>query len=286
MPELAEAEFFRKRWHQAALRSPTILRVHTNDAKKLFRTAPAAAIRASLTQSVYSTSAASAKQILFRFLSPATTNAPAIDAWLGVHLGMTGELSVLEPTHTPRKHDHLILYTAAHALVFSDPRMFGRIQFHLGHTAPKWWTQIAPALLSAAFDAKIVAAFLRRRARSPIKAVLLMQERFPGIGNWMADEILWRAAIHPAQPAGTLRPTEVKKLWRECRAVARLALNTIAGRGDELPSDLNIAIPDNWLFNHRWEKGGDCPKTKKPLARAEIGGRTTCWSPARQKIHA
>ena len=45
MPELAEAEFFRKRWHQAALRSTTILRVHTHDAKKIFRTAPAAALR-------------------------------------------------------------------------------------------------------------------------------------------------------------------------------------------------------------------------------------------------
>ena len=285
MPELAEAEFFRKRWHQAALRSPPILRVHTHDAKKLFRTAPATALRAALTQAVYSTSAAAAKQILFRFQRPATKTAPAIDAWLGIHLGMTGELSVFAPTHTPRKHDHLILYTAAHALVFSDPRMFGRIQFHLGAAAPAWWTQIAPALLSTAFSAKVVAAFLQRRARAPIKAVLLMQERFPGVGNWMADEILWRAAIHPAQPAGTLRPTEVQKLWRECRAVTRLALTTIAGRGDELPPDLNIAIPNTWLFNHRWEKGGHCPKTQKPLARAEIGGRTTCWSPARQKLH-
>ena len=207
MPELAEAEFFRKRWHQAALRSPTILRVHTHDAKKLFRTAPATALRAALTQAVYNASAAAAKQILFRFQRPATKTAPAIDAWLGIHLGMTGELSVFAPTHTPRKHDHLILYNAAHALVFSDPRMFGRIQFHLGATAPAWWTQIAPALLSTAFSAKVVAAFLQRRARAPIKAVLLMQERFPGVGNWMADEILWRAAIHPAQPAGTLRPT-------------------------------------------------------------------------------
>lgn len=286
MPELAEAEFFRKRWHQAALRAPTILRVHTHDEKKLFRTAPASILRAALTHSCYSASAAAAKQILFRYQSPAEATDPAIEAWLGIHLGMTGELSVFGPTHAPRKHDHLVLYTAAHALVFSDPRMFGRIQFHLGCTAPIWWTQIAAALLSTAFNAEAVAAFLQRRARSPIKAVLLMQERFPGIGNWMADEILWRAAIHPAQPAGTLRPAEVKKLWRECRNVARLALHTIAGRGDDIPSDLNIAIPDAWLFNHRWGKGGRCPKTKKKLARAEIGGRTTCWSPTRQKLHA
>ena len=50
MPELAEAEFFRKRWHQAARPSPKILRVHTHDAKKLFRTAPAHALRAALAQ--------------------------------------------------------------------------------------------------------------------------------------------------------------------------------------------------------------------------------------------
>jgi formamidopyrimidine-DNA glycosylase len=45
-----------------------------------------------------------------------------------------------------------------------------------------------------------------------------------------------------------------------------------------------VNIPDTWLFNHRWERGGRCPKTGKPLAHATIGGRTTCWSPARQTL--
>ena len=279
MPELAEAEFYRKRWHQSALPSPKILRVHTHDTKRLFRTAPASALRAALTDSTFISSSAAAKQILFRF-----TTAQKTEAWLGIHLGMTGELTVAPPTHTPGKHDHLVLYTAAHALVFADPRMFGRVQFHLGAEPPAWWTNIAPAILSPAFTVATVAAFHRRRARAPIKAVLLMQENFPGIGNWMADEILWRAALHPARLAGSLTPAEVRTLWRESRTVARLALTTIAGRGKKLPPDLNVAIPDTWLFNHRWEKGGLCPKTKKPLARAEIGGRTTCWSPARQKL--
>jgi formamidopyrimidine-DNA glycosylase len=40
--------------------------------------------------------------------------------------------------------------------------------------------------------------------------------------------------------------------------------------------------PDTWLFNHRWEKGGRCPRTRGPLLHATIGGRTTCWSPRRQ----
>src|SRR5581483_11112853 len=162
--------------------------------------------------------------------------------------------------------DHLVLVTPRHALVFNDPRMFGRIQFHVGPTAPAWWTRIAPAILSPQFTVKAVADFLQRRRRAPLKAVLLMQERFPGVGNWMADEILWRAALHPARPAGSLTPREVRALWRECRWLCRHALDAIAGRGRTLPPNLNVNIPRTWLFHHRWRRGGRDPKTGTPLA--------------------
>jgi formamidopyrimidine-DNA glycosylase len=274
MPELAEAEFFRRRWHEATV-GQTIVSVHTHDGKKLFRHLPVAAFRRALAGARFTSSAAAAKQMLFRFGS---------DVWLGIHLGMSGELRVEPAGYQTARHDHLALRTHRHTLVFSDPRMFGRIQFHQGKTAPSWWTKIAPALLSPAFTVDAVAAFLRRRARAPIKAVLLMQERFPGIGNWMADEVLWRAGIHPKRPAGSLTAAEVRILWRVCRQVSRLALRTIAGAGGRLPPDLNVHIPDTWLFNHRWENGGRCPKTGRRLVREEIGGRTTCWSPGRQKL--
>lgn len=274
MPELAEVEFFRKRWHQAAA-GKIIRRVLIHGRAKIFRGTDPAALQRALTGARFVSSATAAKQMLFRFSG---------GSWLGVHLGMTGELQVESAAYEPKKHDHLVLLTSDEALVLTDPRMFGRIQFYSGREAPAWWTRIAPAILSPAFTDAAVAAFFRRRARAPVKAVLLMQERFPGIGNWMADEILWRAAIHPKRPAGSLKPAEVRRLWRECRHVCRLALDTIAGRGRTLPPDLNVRIPDSWLFNHRWEKGGRCPKTKKPLVREEVGGRTTCWSPARQKL--
>jgi formamidopyrimidine-DNA glycosylase len=206
------------------------------------------------------------------------------DNWLGIHLGMSGELRVEPPGYAPTKHDHFILVQRQRQLVFNDPRMFGGVLFHQGGTAPSWWTKIAPAILSRVFTVGVVTDFLRRRARAPIKAVLLMQERFPGIGNWMADEILWRAAIHPKRLAGSLKPDEVRTLHRECQRVCRLALVTIAGAGRYLPPHLNAHIPKSWLFWHRWEDGGRCPRTKKPLHREEVGGRTTCWSPARQKL--
>jgi formamidopyrimidine-DNA glycosylase len=274
MPELAEVEFYRRRWDEAA-RGGRIRQVELNAGKKVFRGADVNALTSALTGATLLDSATAAKQMRFRF-----GGGPS----LGIHLGMSGELTVTDRNRPRGRHDHLVLVTDTARLVFTDPRMFGRILFHPGPHDPTWWTEIAPPLTSAAFTRQAVADFLVRRSRSPIKAVLLMQERFPGIGNWMADEVLWRAAIHPARRAGSLRPREVAALWRECRQVAHLALRHIAGAGGPIPADLNVGIPRTWLFLHRWSDGGKCPRTGRLLARATIGGRTTCWSPARQKL--
>jgi len=274
MPELAEVEFYRRRWHEAA-QGRTIRRVRLHPRARIFREASPSRLQRLLTGSRLRDSAAAAKQMLLHF-------DPGL--WLGVHLGMSGELRVEPGSFTPGLHDHLVLQTDGPALVLRDPRMFGRVRLHQGNRPPDWWTSIAPAILSPAFSTGSVAAFLRRHARSPIKSVLLLQEQFPGIGNWMADEILWRAALHPRRCAGDLRPNEIARLRRECRNVCRLALRRIAGHGGRLPPDLNVGIPYTWLFHHRWESGGTCPRTRKPLAHATIGGRNTCWSPARQKL--
>jgi formamidopyrimidine-DNA glycosylase len=45
-------------------------------------------------------------------------------------LGMTGKTHILKPGETPDKHDHLVLHMSSGAsLVFTDPRMFGRILY-------------------------------------------------------------------------------------------------------------------------------------------------------------
>ncbi len=275
MPELAEVEFYRRRW--AVGHGDRVLAVETHSHARIFREAAATALQRELSGAVLVSSEARAKQMLFRFRG---------GKWLGVHLGMSGELHVEPCDYATGKHDHFILRQARRTLVFSDPRMFGQVRLHSGQTAPNWWTSIAPGLLTPAFTTEAVAGFLRRRARTPLKAALLMQARFPGIGNWMADEILWRAALHPRRTAGSLSAVEVRRLHRECQCVCTLALKKIAGVGGALPSDLNVGIPKTWLFWHRWEDGGRCPRSGAPLQREEIGGRTTCWSPARQKLTA
>ncbi|HVU18169.1 MAG TPA: DNA-formamidopyrimidine glycosylase family protein [Candidatus Didemnitutus sp.] len=279
MPELAEVEFFRRRW--AVGQGDRVVAVQVHRHARIFRGCDVDALSRALTGAVLRTSQAAAKQMLFEFR---TARAPR-SAWLGIHLGMSGELRSEAVGYASNRHDHLVLQQQKRVLVFEDPRMFGAVQFATGDQKPEWWTSIAPAIVSSAFTRKAVADFLNRRRRAPIKAVLLMQERFPGVGNWMADEILWRAAIHPAQSAGSLTDDEISRLHRECRWVCRAALRLNGGVGHRLPLQLNAFIPRTWLFWHRWEPGGKCPRTHRPLARATIGGRTTCWSPARQKRH-
>jgi formamidopyrimidine-DNA glycosylase len=260
MPELAEVEYFRRRWDVGF--GQRIAEIKINAGKRIFRGNDLETLRRLLPGAKLISSEARGKQMLFRFSK---------GAWLGVHLGMTGELRQEPAGFAHRKHDHLVLRQARQSLVFSDARLFGRVRFHRGASVPEWWSRLPPALTSEEFTLERMHKFLQRRARSPLKGVLLQQEFFIGIGNWMADEILWRAKIHPRRPAGRLSEAETREVWKAIRFVCQGALRIVAKDYSD--------PPPSWLFRHRWEKGGRCPKDGTALNRATIGGRTTAWCP-------
>jgi len=260
MPELAEVEYYRQQWN-GGLRQK-ILSAELHAGKRIFRGTDVTALQKTLAGATLLESKAHGKQMLFHFSK---------DGWLGIHLGMTGKLRVEKSDFIPLKHDHLVLQQARQSLVFSDPRQFGRVLFHLGKNEPPWWKNLPPDLLSKEFTVAALEKFLQRHGKAPIKAVLLLQSGFPGIGNWMADEILWQAKIHPKTPAGKVDPRNVKILYAKICFVCRAAVKII-GKDFSDP-------PKSWLIQHRWKKGGHCPRCKTGLKHATIGGRTTCWCP-------
>jgi formamidopyrimidine-DNA glycosylase len=217
-------------------------------------------------------SEARAKQMLFRF-----GRSGKASAWLGVHLGMTGRLRAESESFAPAKHDHLVLWQRQRALVFSDPRKFGRIRFYAGSAAPEWWTSLPPAVIASEFTLDRLRGFLTRRKASTIKGLLLMQDFFPGVGNWMADEILWRARINPRRLCGKLKSRESEALWRKSREVCRVALATIGVDFSDPPS--------GWFFHVRWTDDGKCPRCSQPIKTATIAGRTTRWCAKCQPAH-
>jgi formamidopyrimidine-DNA glycosylase len=265
MPELAEVEFFRKQW-DAGL-GQKILAVQLHPRKRIFRGTETREIVRQLSGRRFLRSFARGKQMLFEF---------SAGNWIGIHLGMSGKLRMERAGFRPEKHDHLVLQQTRQALVLGDARLFGRVRFHHGRAKPDWWQTGGPDIVSAHFDIEFLDAFLNRHGRAPIKAVLLLQSGFFGIGNWMADEILWRAKIAPSLTASTLSGAQRLRLLRETVFVASESLRIIGPDFSDPPPD--------WLIHQKWKREGVCPRHRSPLRKETIGGRTTAWCPRCQRI--
>ena len=100
-------------------------------------------------------------------------------------------------------------------------------------------------------------------SRAPVKARLLDQHAIAGVGNLLADEALWQAAIAPERPADDLDRDEVARLHRELRKAIRHAIQ----RG---------GVHTGEVIAHR-KPGDHCPRCGAPMRRTDVGGRTT-WA--------
>jgi formamidopyrimidine-DNA glycosylase len=203
------------------------------------------------------------------------------DLWLRLHFGMTGSLQYFKDEEQAPKpacaeasagrHTRvLFVFANAHRLAFEDQRKFGEI-----------------GLL------KDVDEFLKKRALGPdaldislpqfkeifgkhrgaVKTILLNQKLIAGIGNIYADEILFRARIHPATQVSALKEKTVAKLFRAARDILKKAVKAKA--------DMD-RMPKSWLLPHRG-KGGKCPRCGCELKSATIGGRTAWFCTHCQK---
>src|SRR5262245_7448712 len=190
---------------------------------------------------------------------------------LGLRFGMTGRLLVdggapvagLE--YGPDRIDpawrrFALTFTDGGLLVVDDARRLGGIELWPDEDA------LGPDALS--ITRRQLASALAG-GRAPVKAVLIDQHRIAGIGNLIADEVLWRAGIDPARQAGSLSDEEVARLHRTMRRV----LPQLMRRGGSHTGDLQLAR----------ERGALCPRDGTPLERRTIGGRTTYSCPAHQR---
>ncbi|KAM5453835.1 hypothetical protein MaudCBS49596_002458 [Microsporum audouinii] len=119
---------------------------------------------------------------------------------------------------------------------------------------------------------------LVRRKKVPIKALLLDQANISGLGNWMGDEILYHARIHPEQYSDTLRDNQITELHSAINYVCSVSVD-LKGESSDFPTD--------WLFHHRWGKGKKGAAGKLPSGEAivfvTVGGRTSAVVPSVQK---
>jgi formamidopyrimidine-DNA glycosylase len=197
----------------------------------------------------------------------APTDGPAVL----MHFGMTGSLQWLERGAPLDRFDRVTFVTAAGELRYRDMRKLQGITLAHGRAEEqRLLARLGPDAL--AVTPRELDRILEGR-RGAIKAVLIDQKVIAGLGNLLADEILWRAGIHPRRPARSLTAGERRALHRQMRSVLRAAIR--AGRVPPKPS---------WLTGARDQKDARCPRCGTPLCRSRVGGRTTVWCPKHQGL--
>lgn len=119
---------------------------------------------------------------------------------------------------------------------------------------------------------------IMRRKHVPVKALLLDQANISGIGNWVGDEIMYHARLHPEQYSDTFSDEQLARLHNSLMTVCGIAVGTMSD---------SSKFPEEWLFKHRWGKGKKDAATTLPtgekLAFLTVGGRTSCIVPSLQK---
>src|SRR5438132_8582923 len=185
------------------------------------------------------------------------------DLWLRLHFGMTGSLLYFKHEEDAPRHTRvLFVFANTYCLAFEDQRKFGEVS--LVEDVDEYLRKrgLGPDALDISLSQF---SELLRTHRGAVKTILLNQKLIAGIGNIYADEILFRARVHPATQVSALKEKTVAKIFRAARNVLKKAI--------EAKTDMD-RMPKSWLLPHRG-KGGKCPRCGRELKSATIGGRTT-----------
>jgi formamidopyrimidine-DNA glycosylase len=197
---------------------------------------------------------------------------------LGLHLGMSGRILVTGPTGALTEGGDRVVGNAAEqadrrpdwtrftitfddggTLRLFDKRRLGRVR-------------LDPDLTVLGPDAERItpAVFRERvgRGTAPVKARLLDQSVLAGVGNLLADEVLWQARVDPRRRVDTLDAEELTALHRSLRTAIRKAIR-------------EGGVHTGTIVAHR-RTDGHCPRCGAALQRATVGGRTTWFCPREQ----
>lgn len=168
-------------------------------------------------------------------------------------------------------------------IAYTDARRFGRVRLvdcpgpEIRQHSPLKENGPDPVVDIDRFTEDYLRSKMKTR-HVPVKALLLDQATISGIGNWVADETLYHAKLHPEQYSDTFSDAEITKLYESVRYVCQTAVDKL-GDSDEFPK--------HWIFDYRWGKGAKGAADKLPngerLAFITVGGRTSCYAPAVQK---
>lgn len=297
MPELPAVEFSRRLLEQHLL-GHSLTDAVVGDDPIIFEKAPAEHIRQAL---LGTTVVGTGRHGKYLWLELSGGPRHESKRYLLMHFGMTGFVQVrgverlcyrsapetLEakgadaPRWPPRFTKLLLETEAGGSVVFGDARRLGRIK--ILDADPR---TVAP-VKDLGFDPLLgmppcdKAFFRLATARAvPLKSLLLDQGFAAGVGNWMADDIMLHARLHPEVRVNTLSPTQVQRLHEAIRYITETAV-AVNSDGSQ--------FPPTWLFHYRWpsdrrkQTAASLLDGQHPIRFITVGGRTTVLVPDLQQ---
>ncbi|CAH1447636.1 unnamed protein product [Lactuca virosa] len=159
-------------------------------------------------------------------------------------------------------------------LSFTDKRRFAKVRLLQNPASAPPISELGPdALLEPMTEEELFKSLSKKKIG--IKALILDQSFISGVGNWIADEVLYQARIHPLQSAATISKEQCGALHKSLKEVIEGAV--------EVGAD-SSQFPSNWIFHNREKKPGKAFVDGKKIEYISAGGRTSAYVPELQKL--
>jgi formamidopyrimidine-DNA glycosylase len=275
MPELPEVETIRVDL-EPYLVGRRLERVEIND-RRLVRPFEPIAVAAELEGERISAVERRGKYLIVRFESGRA---------LLIHLRMTGSLrrtargALAEDPHRRA----VVRLDDGSDVAYRDVRRFGTwLLLESEEVDPYLATKVGGEPLERGFTTRKLAARLQGR-RAPTKAALLDQRTVAGLGNIYADEALWRAGVHPLQPAGALTEDEIARVTRGVKEALRAGISRQGAslRDYSTPDGGRGRMQDRFRVYGR--EGEPCLRCGTPIEKIRAAGRGTWYCPSCQRL--
>jgi len=201
-----------------------------------------------------------------------------------VHLGMSGNLRLVDVNVPAEKHDHIdIVFEGGKALRLHDPRRFGSVLWLEGDPHEhKLLANLGPEPLSEAFDAEHLYQRSRKRKQA-IKQFVMDSHTVVGVGNIYASEALFSAGIRPQLPAGKLSRPRCKLLV----AVIKNVLAQAIERGGTTLRDFVDGDGKSGYFQQQLQVYGreaePCSQCGTAIKLLRLGQRASYYCPRCQR---
>lgn len=193
---------------------------------------------------------------------------------LMVHFGMTGSWYYYKDQEEKPRHARVVFhFDSGFELAYNCPRKFGRLTLCSDPASYSKEHKLGTDALKISFEEfhdKIAGR------KTPIKSALMNQSILAGVGNWIADEVLYHARMHPNSKVKDLSTDQLRHVFDKVKFVCETAISLEAHFPD---------FPKDFMIHSRWTDSGRPDAPRLDLEIMKIGGRTTYFDPKIQVLY-